>query len=341
VPLVAYAAIVTICGASQGGLREAFGSFMTLRPLVVYFIAYDVFSRNKQLQGLSLGLLLVVSAVAGLWGTFQQLSGYHPFGFQYLQGVGFLSGPMAFAGQMQLFALMAVGLALTGGFEELPGKLKDYRVFFAVAVANVLGLIFASERSAWLGFLVAGTVAGALISGRTAAKILAAGSGLAAVAWFTVPVFQKRLLPLLDWYHEVSSRARLEVWEKAWAVFKQHPVLGCGPRNFPHVYIPEALVPGQARYLAHAHSNYLHALATTGVVGFCFFIWLSLASLKLAFDQFINPESKFRRGVGLGLFAGLISLAIAGFFEYNFGTGQVRLAQWYLLAFLIPRRSAD
>jgi hypothetical protein len=40
---------------------------------------------------------------------------------------------------------------------------------------------------------------------------------------------------------------------------------------------------------------------------------------------------------------GLISLMVAGIFEYNFGTGQVRLAQWFLLSLLaaVPITAAD
>lgn len=32
----------------------------------------------------------------------------------------------------------------------------------------------------------------------------------------------------------------------------------------------------------------------------------------------------------------MVSLAVAGIFEYNFGSGQVKLIQWFLLALLLP-----
>jgi hypothetical protein len=36
--------------------------------------------------------------------------------------------------------------------------------------------------------------------------------------------------------------------------------------------------------------------------------------------------------------AALASLMVAGIFEYNFGSGQVRLAEWFCLAFYRPRK---
>lgn len=359
VPIFAYAVAITICGAFHGEVKEAFASFMSLRPLVVYFWAFDAFNANQRLQLRAVGWLLSLSAVAGLWGTVQQIMGYHPFGFHYLQGTGFLSGPMAFAGQMQLFSMLALTMWFLKGYEEMPRPFNHKLSVAAIVAGNVLGVIFASERSAWLGFAVAVFIAASLYSWRFSVRMLCAGTSAALIAWYCIPVFQKRLLPLLDWHHDISTQARLLVWSKSWSLFQDNPIFGVGVRGFPHIVIPEALVPGQPQYLAHAHSNYLHALATTGIVGCSLFIWLLCASLDLCWKQYCGALAKlqcaqnaitdtyetytcwrFKSAIGLGLFAGLISLAIAGLFEYNFGTGQVRLSEWFLLALLMPVGSA-
>jgi len=47
-----------------------------------------------------------------------------------------------------------------------------------------------------------------------------------------------------------------------------------------------------------------------------------------------NTKQRSERGIAVGLFAALVSLTIAGLAEYNFGTGQVRLALWFALALL-------
>jgi O-antigen ligase len=346
-PLLGMAAAACLSGVLHGGLREAWESLTTLRPMLAYFWAYDLFRRNERLQLLCVSALLSLSAVSGYWGTIQQVTGYHPFGFQYLQGTGFLAAPMAFSGQMQLFSLITLALGLTKAFKHM--FVGQTVLFGMILVGNVLGLIFAAERSAWLGFIIGATLVTLLVSCRTAAKLAGLSSVLFLGAWFALPVFQKRLLPLLDWQHDVSTRARFVVWDEAWRQFLRFPLYGIGVRKFPHVYIPEALVPGQARYLGHAHSNYLHVLATTGLFGFAMYIWLLLESVRLAWMQFwmertavFTQDGKvysFRAAIALGLLGSLVSLAVAGIFEYNFGTSQVRLAEWFLLALLIPRRS--
>jgi O-antigen ligase len=256
---------------------------------------------------------------------------------------------MAFAGQMHLFSLLALALLVTGAHQQLLFPLAGVRWFTLVVSGNVLGLIFASERSAWLGFAFGAFFILLMVSWRLTLKISAVSAVVAVVAWNALPVFQKRLLPLLDWQHDVGTRARLTLWTEAFRLFQQNPLFGVGLRKFPHLYIPEALVPGQARYLGHAHSNYLQMLATTGLFGFGMYCWLICASIKLAVSQFLAPDPGslgpvgaikrklgVRQAIGLGLTGALVSLAVAGIFEYNFGTSQVRLAEWFLLALLVP-----
>jgi O-antigen ligase len=256
---------------------------------------------------------------------------------------------MAFAGQMQLFSLMALALALTGAYKKT--LVSNRLAFGSLLTGNVLGLIFAAERSAWLGFVIGAALIAICTSWRLALKLSAASVAAFLIAWNTLPVFKNRLLPLLDWQHDVSTRARLIVWEQAWKQFLLFPLFGVGVRKFPHIYIPEALVPGQAKYLSHAHSNYLHALATTGLFGLAMYLWLLASSISLAWQQFVKGRFdardheaalSFNGATALGLLGALVSLAVAGAFEYNFGTSQVRLAEWFLLALLCaPKNQND
>ncbi len=43
---------------------------------------------------------------------------------------------------------------------------------------------------------------------------------------------------------------------------------------------------------------------------------------------------QFERSIAIGLLAASTSLAVSGLFEFNFGTGHVRLTYFYWLAFL-------
>ena len=125
-------------------------------------------------------------------------------------------------------------------------------------------------------------------------------------------------------------------------------MFGTGINRFPHLALSDAVVPGKTTYCNHAHSNYLQILATTGIIGTVAYLYLLFASLLAALRAAEpSPESiqnksaeaaAFDQVLGLGVLIVIVSLMVSGLFEYNFGTGQVRLAEWFVLA-LIPIQS--
>lgn len=333
-PLAVFALAVAAAGLGAGGPQEALMSLVTLRALLVYFWAYFVFAADAMSPARALSALLSMSALAGFWGAFQQVSGFHPFAYQWLQGTGFHSGPMAFAGQMQLFAAMAAGLAVAGGWKHLCGPCARAIPFAFIAAGNLAGLIFAAERSAWIGALAAGLYMSCLLSWRTALKCLL-GIVLCSFLLFAfVPVVKQRLSPLADWQNDVSVRVRLFLWRESLESWRGAPILGVGIRSFPRFDIPEAIVPGRSSVIDHAHSNYLQILTTTGIVGLAAYIYLWLSAFALALRSMKTSADCLSRSLYLGLSGGIVSLLVSGAFEYNFGTAQVRLAQWFLLALL-------
>lgn len=333
-PLMAFCLCIFISGLPNGGLVEAMKSLATTRGLLVYLIAYQSLHAGAGSRAM-LNTLLVCGAVSGLFAVIQQVFNFHPFTYPYLQATGFLGDPMSFAGLMQLTSFLALGLSLGGrrGSDDRflwPGNPWAFRL---MVLANFLGLIFASERSAWLGMLVALPIVFLYVSPRLfwrGSLVLILASLL---AWSFVPVVKTRLASLAHLEQDVSVKARLIVWSKGWQTFQEHPWLGVGARNFPHIDMPEAIVPDHSKDLNHAHNNYLQVLATTGVVGFAAFLVLLIAALCLAYRQ-AGFASFYQGGIGLGLFGALVSLSVAGLFEYNFGSGQVKLVQWCLLALL-------
>jgi O-antigen ligase len=342
VPILGLVTVYFVSGLANGGLKEAAASIGTLRTFIVYFWAYFVFRDRIDVKQQSVPSLLVLGAVAGLVATFQQLLNWHP-GYKYLQGTGFLSGPMAFAGVMQMFSLMAIALFATSTFKNLAGPFKNKSLYIPIAIANILGLLFASERSAWMGFFIGMLVIASQVSLKLLSRLIAIGIVVAGVGWFAVPMVQARLLPLLDWQHEPSSMQRMEVWNSAIKQYKastKTQIIGVGPRKFE----PIPIHGPNKEELDHAHSNYLQSLTTTGLIGLLVYLWLCFSSLRLAWQNYVRAKKTnggLDVGISLGILGGLISLLLAGIFEYNFGTGNVRLAQWFLLAMLSSGTAAE
>lgn len=244
---------------------------------------------------------------------------------------------MAFAGQMQILSMVAIAIFISGAYSSFKFKMNNKWVFLAIALANVLGLIFAGERSAWLGGLAGSLAIASLFSLRL---LLKAAVGLAVVgmiSWFTVPLVHTRVESMLSGKQDVSTRVRYQVWNQALASWHQSPVVGIGFLKFPHLDIPEAIVPGKSKDINHAHSNYLQMLATTGVLGLLAYAVLCLSALFFSRQQFLSgklTDDSLLIAIGAGLLGAMVSLMVAGIFEYNFGTAQVRLMQWFVLGLL-------
>jgi O-antigen ligase len=161
---------------------------------------------------------------------------------------------------------------------------------------------------------------------------------MGSAAWFAVPVVQTRLLPLLNWQNDISVKVRLFLWQQAFEHWKNTPWFGIGIRRFPHFDIPEAIVPGKSVDINHAHSNIFQLATTVGIIGLLAYFLVMLKAVLTAFKQI--RENSLYSPIALGVLGGTVALFISGLFEYNFGTSQVRLAQWLILAMLLHRSAS-
>ena len=305
--------------------------------MIVYFWAFIVFAKNPNSKQTCLQALLVVAAISGVVGAIEQIFNMHPFGYHYLQGTGFLGGPMAYAGQMQIFSLLALAILLVGGYRDFAFSLKRSSIFILIVLANFLGVIFAAERNAWLGLVVGLIVMTAVISWRTLLKCCLVLAVISVVCFMIVPVVHTRITQLENWRQDISVKARLQIWQESLKLWRASPVFGIGIRHYPHFNMPEAIVPGRSKDINHAHSNYLHILSTTGLIGLTAYLWLWFVVFKTSLSCYLKARetgSKIESSLALGILASTVALLVSGIFEYNFGTAQVRLAQWFVLAML-------
>ena len=360
VPLALLTLAITVSGAYNGyetpglfgtqSLAEAGRSLYDLLwTLLPYFWAFSVFHRNKALAISAIILLLWTSSLAGIWGSIQQIFDIHPGKFKYLQGTGFHSNPMAFGGQMQIFSMIALGLLLGNGYRELDKNClhsfmkpvltysQNTFVFLFIVAANLAGLYFAVERNTWLGG-VAGVLALSLLkSWRIFAIAIASLAAAASASWFFVDVVRHRIEILFSGT-DVSVTARQKIWSECLnQYYPRSPVFGIGWMKFPHFDIPEAIVPGVSKELIHAHSNYIQFLTTTGICGLASFIMLTIWTIVLSVKRYnyaMKEADCVASSLRLGCLGVAVSIAVSGIFEFNFGSAQVRLAQWFVLALL-------
>jgi O-antigen ligase len=99
-----------------------------------------------------------------------------------------------------------------------------------------------------------------------------------------------------------SPEVRKGLYQAAWSIFTEHPVLGSGPETFPMQATPGGRYGDLVREVGvNAHSMPLNLLAETGILG-------ALAWLALWFVIPITALIRWRAGNGLALLVALVGM---------------------------------
>jgi O-antigen ligase len=207
-------------------------------------------------------------------------------------------------------------------------RVPDRRWIYGPAAALLAATtVLTFSRGAWLA-MIAGTGATALLLWRAApvsrvsrrAWTLAAAA-LAALAVLFVAggwgrLFAERFGELGSGAFGRSGGSRMEIWSTAWNAWQARPWIGHGPDTFSLVF-PRHQTPEYWRFEwgglpDHAHSIYLHTLATRGVAG-ALVMALALAALVVAARAAWRAGDE-QRGL-VGALAGVFTaLLVAGAF---------------------------
>jgi O-antigen ligase len=203
---------------------------------------------------------------------------------------------------------------------EAPGRRWPY---LAGAVLFTIVTMITFSRAAWLGLISGLLVVLALRSRRREARmgarpILIAAGVLAALAIVAIVTGSGELIATR--LREIvtpaagSGGSRLEIWRSAVAAWRDRPWLGQGPDAFQLVFgqyqTPQYWNLEWGLTPLHAHSIYLHALATRGALGL-------LALVACAITLGPRLRAGWRSGdvaLGTALAGALAAFAVVGAF---------------------------
>lgn len=180
------------------------------------------------------------------------------------------------------FGLMTVALALT----QSRGA-----ILFGLPAALVAMCFAAGGRWRWLGtalLAVTAVGAGLLLSG--AAATLLQGTRFATALNLSAG----------------SGFIRVNLWQSAWAMWLDHPLLGVGPDNFLYAYRSFYILPAAWKEpeLSHAHNLILDPLARIGALGL-----IALAAVAAGFV--VRARLALRNPASRPLVIGALGLAAA------------------------------
>lgn len=189
-----------------------------------------------------------------------------------------------------MLALVLVGIAALAT--------RPWQLLFLMP--TLTALLFTSSRGAWaaaLGGLLVVAILKASSWRQSAINCLACLAAFALLA--TTDLAQKRFeearSDISTMHSEIAGTtslgARYILWQTAWEMFEKRPFFGFGMDQFK-TYLDTSR-PGQnPQNLGVAHSEVLHLLATQGLFGLSFWVFL-FASQVYLFWQHRNPYSIF------------------------------------------------
>ena len=259
---------------------------------------------------------------ASVYAVYQGLSGMS-------RANAFYGHPMTLGGWLCIF----LPLLLIEFFErKLLGKYY-WMAGIAFCICNA-ALIFNGTRGAWLA--VAIVCAMLLIYYMFKSK-----RNMSIIIIFVVLItsilinnakFMYRLDTIDDFNKYQSNTERILIWQSAWNMFKDHPVLGVGLGQYTENYREKYVSPlAKEPHLTHAHNNFMQMLAENGIVGFAGFL------IMFGYIIFKNLIAWFkgRNVYALMIVSTTVCLLLQGFTEYNVGNSAVIKMYWLVLGLLV------
>ena len=140
---------------------------------------------------------------------------------------------------------------------------------------------------------------------------------------------------------DASNLERLNRWSCALRMWEDKPVLGWGPGTYMFSYAPYQLsreltiISTNFGTNGNAHSEYLGPLAEQGLPGMLIMVVLLIYVASLGYRLIYSLSNKEDRILCTGLFLGLMTYFVHGFFNNFLDTDKLSLPFWGFLAALV------
>lgn len=220
----------------------------------------------------------------------------------------------------------------------------------------VVGLVLSYTRAAWLSVLGSIGIAFVLyykISWKPIAALAGVALVLVLIRWdqiqmelernkyeHTTESFDERLQSAANISTDASNLERINRWSCAIAMFKERPIMGYGPGTYAFEYAPfqrpENLTIISTNFgdMGNAHSEYLGALAETGLIGMLSFMAVVVAIFYTGITLYhrLPKENKDDRIIVLSTIMALSTYFIHAFLNNYLDTDKAAVPIWGICA---------
>ncbi len=244
---------------------------------------------------------------------------------------GLFSNPMPLAHSYGMIAMLLLGPMFLYGKKEF----QKNKLWVGTAFLTLMAVFLTFTRGIWIGMTAAVIVMGFLVDWKRGFKILGGTVLVLTLLFVLVSPFRQRVLFSMNPQKTYDSE-RLTIWRTNFEIFKEHPILGLGySENSRRIreYYDKTGVPRSFHLESHAHNQYLHFLAGTGLLGLGAYLFLIFWMFRIqtkAYFLLRKNQERFFAGVLLGIIGAEICFYVAGFTESNFSIAKNR----YLMVLL-------
>lgn len=226
----------------------------------------------------------------------------------------------------------------------------------SLIVIILIGLVLSYTRAAWLSVLGSVGLAVVLyykISWKPIAVLVGVGLIAVFLRWdqiqmelernkyeHTTEAFDERLQSAANISTDASNLERINRWSCAIAMFKERPIMGYGPGTYAFEYAPfqrpENLTIISTNFgdMGNAHSEYLGALAETGLIGMLSLIAVVAAIFFTGITLYhrLPKENKEDRIIVLSTIMALSTYFIHAFLNNYLDTDKAAVPIWGICA---------
>jgi O-antigen ligase len=302
-PLIVYGLVTTISSLAANRRIHEVGEPVLWYKMLIFPAAILLYRHVPLLKERILYAYALLSGGSAVWGLIQ----FFAFGQRDLDRriMGPASHVMTFSGIMLPLAVMFL---LLWWHERKP-------LYLAVAVVSNVTLLLTFTRSSWLGWLTAMFVV--LLMKRTQIRWFAPALLLLFLMLLPLPLFS-RLISTFDVKQE-SNFDRIRMIQAGVEIIKDYPVLGVGPGNVKEYYSIYMKPDAPRVRPPHLHNNIVQLWAERGILGLAaYIVFLGLFVRECLLARH-GPQRAWGE-IGIGI---IVSLAVAGLFEFNFGDTEV------------------
>ena len=229
-------------------------------------------------------------------------------------------------------------------------------LWMALFALLLIGLFFSYCRAAWISVIVA---IGVYVAIRMGMKIkwMVLLAGLCVGGFFA---YQSELLYKLSKNHQDSSYdisgqiqsisnistdasnlERLNRWASAMRIFKEDPILGCGPGTYQFVYgsyqrsYQLSTISTNSGNLGNAHSEYIGPMTEQGIPGVLFVVAIFFATFATGVRLYRTSNDKTTANLALAFTLSLLTYYVHGVFNDFLDTDKLSVPFWAFTAVIV------